>query len=70
MARAETLGDEHLDRPADQLIARVPEHPLDLVIDEHDPAVGVGDEHSGGAQLDRESEETRVVLIGLGHDGT
>ena len=53
VTRAHALGDQQLDRLAEQLVARVAEHAFGLAVDEHDLAVLVAHDHAVGRGLDK-----------------
>ncbi len=50
---AEALGHQHLDRLAQQLVARIPEQHLDLRVDEHDQPLATDSHHRVGGQIDQ-----------------
>src|SRR5207244_4484336 len=58
---AESIGDEHLDPLADELIARIAEELLRLCVDEQDAAILVDDDH----RIRRRFEETSELLLRL-----
>lgn len=56
MRGAEALGDQHLDRFTEQLLARVSERRFDLPIDEDDASLGVGHQNTRGSGVDRRAQ--------------
>jgi hypothetical protein len=65
MALAEPLGYEHLDRPAEKVVAVVAEEAFGLAVDELDRAALVDDDHGIGRRVDhRLEEQARAVVLG------
>ncbi len=52
MHRPQALGQQHLQRIADELRARIAEHHFGVRIDQHDTAFGVDHDHAAGRRLD------------------
>src|SRR5689334_10065841 len=53
---AEPLGQQHLDRLADELLPVPAEERLGLAVDEHDAPVPVDDDHAVGGRLEQVPE--------------
>src|SRR5204863_3520820 len=65
MALAQPVGDEELNRLAEQLIARVAEQSLDLAVDEDDLSGAIDHHHAARRRLDHRAEP-RVRLPACG----
>ncbi len=50
---------QELDGLSEQLAAREAEQALALAVDQHDPALGIGDQHRDGRGVDRQAEQVR-----------
>ena len=62
---AETLGDQHLDRPAEQLAPRIPEQPLGLGVHQDDLALAIDDDHGVRCGL-QQPAELRLHPLAIG----
>ncbi len=53
MGRAVPFGQKDLDRLADQLVSGVAEEAFGLLVDEHHPAGGIGDDHGVRSRVEQ-----------------
>ena len=56
---AHIVGQQDVDRPAEQFLAPVAEQAFDFTVDHYDGAAAADDDHAARAGLDRQSEYFR-----------
>jgi hypothetical protein len=68
MGVPDCVGDQHLHRLPGQFVAPVPEQPLGLGVDQHDPPITVDADHGVRRRL-QQAAESRLGPFGLGQRG-
>src|SRR5206468_6603705 len=66
MVRSKPPWHEKIDRPAQQFLARVPEQPLDLLVDQHDLSRAVDHQHAARRRFDHGAKPRLETALGRG----